>query len=144
MQFDPENKIVQLCAQGMTLEGEGKPDMAAQAFRRAWYEASNNLEKAIAAHYVARHQQGVTDKLKWDEQALFHALQTKDESVKEFFPSLYLNIGKCYEDLHDHNSAAVNYRLALSFADSLPDDGYGQMIRSGIRAGLQRLQAALP
>ena len=136
MLLDPDNKIVQCCARGMALEGEGRHKQAAKTFRQAWRNAENPLEKAIAAHYVARHQPSLTDKLKWDQQALAYALDVKTEGIQEFFPSLYLNIGKCYEDLLDN---AANYQQALSFAHQLPDDGYGQMIRAGILAGLQRL-----
>jgi rifampin ADP-ribosylating transferase len=87
---------------------------------------------------VARHQQNVTDKLKWDKTALQHALNIPDESVKATLPSLYLNVGKCYEDLGDNHSANANYQTALSFCDFLSGDGYGKMIRAGIMNGLER------
>ena len=32
MQFDPDNNIVKLCAQGMAKEGEGKPEEAYELF----------------------------------------------------------------------------------------------------------------
>ena len=54
-------------------------------------------------------------------------------------PSLYLNIAKCHEDLGDPVQAESNYRLAASFEKYLPEDGYGNMIRSGIRNGLERI-----
>jgi len=50
---------------------------------------------------VARHQGNTEDKLKWDETALQLALKINDDNVKEAYPSLYLNIAKGYEDLHD-------------------------------------------
>jgi len=139
MQFDSNNKIVQLCGQGMNLEGAGKPDEARRMFQQAWQEASNDFEKFIAAHYVARHQPSVADKLTWDEASLRAALKVDDENMKDVFPSLYLNIGKCYEDLNDFDQARKNYQLAQSFADYLPNDGYGKMIRSGIISGLERV-----
>jgi rifampin ADP-ribosylating transferase len=70
MQFDPGNKIVKLCAQGMDMEGEGKPEDACRLFLQAWNEATDDFEKFIAAHYVARHQKSVAHKLEWDETAL--------------------------------------------------------------------------
>jgi tetratricopeptide (TPR) repeat protein len=138
MQFDPNNKIVQLCAQGMNYEGE--PEKARHFFQRAWGEATTNFEKFIAAHYLARQQSSVADKLKWDEISLQLALQEDNDNTKEAYPSLYLNIGKCYEDLHDFDQARKNYRLAQSFTDYLPGDGFGKMIRSGIQNGLERVK----
>jgi len=61
-----------------------------------------------------------------------------DASVKGAYPSLYLNIAKDYEDLHEFVHARKNYEAALSYAHFLNDDGYGKMIRSGITAGMKR------
>jgi tetratricopeptide (TPR) repeat protein len=140
MQFDTNNKIVKLCAQGMTLEGEGKKEEALKFFQQAWDDATNDFEKFTSAHYVARHQENITDKLKWDKTALNIALKINDENMKGTYPSLYLNIGKCYEDLNDFQSARVNYELALSFTTFLADDGYGKMIKSGIMNGIDRVK----
>lgn len=139
MQFDPDNNIIKLCAQGMALEGEGKKEEAVTLFHKAWNEAKDDFEKFTAAHYVARHQNSVADKLQWDEAALSFALKINDGSVNEVYPSLYLNIAKCYEDLKLADKAIEHYQLALSYADALPDDGYGNMIKRGIYNGLNRL-----
>lgn len=138
MLFDPNNKIVKLCAEGMEFEGKGEHEKAHQQFVRAWEESTNNLEKFIAAHYIARHQNNVIDKLKWDETSLRLALQIKDPEMKSNYPSLYLNIAKCYEDLKDLHKANEYFQLAQSFAGNLPNDGYGNMIRSGIKNGIER------
>lgn len=138
MIFDPENKIVRLCAKGMEIEGQS--EKAKKLFTQAWKEANNDTEKLIAAHYMARHQSSAADKLKWDEVALKHSLKVKDDSVKGVFPSLYLNIAKCYEDLHDFTNAQKNYQLALVATDSLADDGYRNMIKKGILNGIERIK----
>ncbi len=143
MQFDPNNKIVKLSAEGMNFEGKGEAEEAHQMFQKDWEEASNSFEKFIAAHYTARHQSNVTDKLKWDETALHVALQIKDESMKGYYPSLYLNIAKCYEDLNNLKKAKENFQLAQSFTYNLQNDGYGNMIRSGIKNGIERLTRQL-
>jgi tetratricopeptide (TPR) repeat protein len=139
MEIDPNNNVVKLCTQGMALEGQGKPEEASKLFIRAWDEAANDFEKFTAAHYVARHQKSVADKLKWDETALQLALKINDKSVKESLPSLHLNIAKCYEDLNDFENAKANYQLALSFTNVLPDNGYGNMIKGGIMKGIERV-----
>lgn len=139
MNFDPNNKIIKLCAEGMNLEGQGKPAEALALFSQAWDEASNNFEKFTAAHYVARHQTSVADKLDWDERALQLALKIDDSDIKKSLPSLYLNVAKGYEDLGDAQKAKENYETALSFANNLEDDSYGKMIKGGIKNGLERL-----
>jgi tetratricopeptide (TPR) repeat protein len=140
MQFDTNNKVVKLCAQGMELEGQGRKMEALKLFQQAWDEASNDFEKFTSAHYVARHQENIQNKLKWDEIALNLALKINDENVKGILPSLYLNIGKCHEDLNDLQNAKINYELALSFCNLLPEDGYGNMIKGGIINGLDRIK----
>lgn len=140
MQFDPNNNIIKLCAEGMGLEGEGKKEAALQLFEQAWAEASNDFEKFTAAHYVARHQKSIAGKLDWDQRALHHALKINDEGIKSTYPSLYLNIGKGYEDLDDFESARANYATALSFTTFLPEDGYGQLIKGGILNGVERVK----
>jgi tetratricopeptide (TPR) repeat protein len=139
MQFDPNNRIVQLCAKGMEMETSEKPDEAQAIFAQAWDEAANDFEKFTAAHYVARHQKSIHDKLKWDEISLEFAVKINDSSMQVSYPSLYLNIAKCYEDLKDIDNAQKNYLIALSYVNHLPDNGYGQMIKSGINKGIERL-----
>jgi len=143
MQFEPDNNIVKLCAQGMDLEGEGKNEEAAKVFRQAWELAVDDKEKFTAAHYIARHQKSVDDKLAWDEIALNLALNIKDDSVKGAYPSLYLNIAKGYEDLEEFEEATKNYDLALTYVNFLHQDGYGKMIKGAIANGLERIRPHL-
>ncbi len=143
MEFDPNNNVVKLCAQGIDNEGKGKPEEASKLFLLAWKEAINEFERFTAAHYVARHQKSVADKLKWDETTLQLALKINNDTVKKAFPSLYLNIAKCYEDLNDLDNAKKNYELAHSFTNLLPDNGYGNMIKGGIMKGLERVAKEL-
>jgi hypothetical protein len=138
MQFDPENPIVKLCAEGMNHEGDGTTK-AAEMFMQARNEASDNFEKCIAAHYIARQQQTVTEKLEWDQTALKLALNLDDEKLKGALPSLYLNVGKCYEDLADCEKALQHYKLGESFFHFLEDDGYGNFTKSAIQRGIARV-----
>ncbi len=139
MHFDPENNIVKLCAGAMEMEGKGQPEEAHKLSLQAWNESTNDFERFTAAHYVARHQKTVADKLKWDSIALQMALKIDDDTMKLGYPSLYLNIAKCHEELHERDLARRNYESGLSFIDFLPDDGYGNMIRGGLRNGLERV-----
>jgi rifampin ADP-ribosylating transferase len=123
MEFNPNNIVIKLCLQGMDLEGKSKPEEASRLFLQAWNEAANDFEKFIAAHYVARHQKNVSNKLKWLKTALQFALKINNDAVKSAFPSLSSNIAKCYEDLNDLDNATKNYELAISFTDKPSDKG---------------------
>lgn len=138
MLLDQNNPVIKLCAYGMELEGNGSVQEAVDIFYDAWTIAESDFDKAIAAHYVARHQESVQEKLEWDALALEHALRDTNDSCKSLLPSLYLNIAKCYEDLNDYHNARKNYEQAWTLAAYLPDDGYGTMIRNGIQKGLER------
>lgn len=50
MQFDPDNKVVQPCDEGMELEGQGKKDEARHPFQKAWEMAVNDFEKFTSEH----------------------------------------------------------------------------------------------
>src|SRR5579872_1920391 len=123
MEFNPNNHIIKLCIQGMDLEGKGKPEEVSRLFLQAWDEAANDFEKFITAHFLARHQKNVSDKLKWLETALQFALKVNNDNVKGAFPSLYSNIAKCCEELNDLDNAKKNYELAISFKDKPSDKG---------------------
>ena len=123
MEFSPFNNVVKRCLQGMDMEEKGKPEEAGKLFLQGWNEATNDFEKFLAAYYVARHQKTVPDKLKWLETALEHALKINDDTVKSAFPSLYLNIAKCYEDLCNTEKSKENAELAILFKDNPSDNG---------------------
>jgi len=141
MQFDPNNKVVQLCVQGMGLEAEGKIELAKEMFQQAWDIAENDFEAFTAAHYLARNQEDPNENLKWNLTALDKALAIENDDMKAHYPSLYLNIARSYENLNLTSEARRYYRLAADNAEFLPPGQYGDMIRSGIGAGLQRTTA---
>lgn len=136
--FDQENPIVQLCAQGIQSEATDR-DEARGLYQRAWDSAQNDFERFVAAHYLARVQDTIEEKLVWDNVAIKHALQVDDPQVRGSFASLYLNIGKGYEELRDFAHARDNYQLAADFTEFLTADPYGDMIRKGVAAGLKRV-----
>lgn len=134
MEFSPFNNIVKLCIQGMEKEEQGKSEEASQLFLQSWDEASNDFEKFLAAHYVARHQKTVSDKLNWLETTLEFALKVNDNTVQSAFPSLYSNIAKCYKDLNNADKAKENFDLAMSYKYNLSDKG---PFYHGTKANLQ-------
>jgi rifampin ADP-ribosylating transferase len=123
MEFSPFNNIVKLCLHGMDMEEKGKPEEASKLFMQGWNEATNDFEKFLAAHYVARHQKTVSDRLKWLETTLEYATKINDDTVKSAFSSLYLSIAKCHEDLGDTEKSKKNSELAIFFNDNPSDRG---------------------
>jgi len=123
MEFNPRNHVVKLCLQGMGLEDKGRPDEASQLFLQAWSEATNDFEKYLAAFYVARHQNNVSDQLHWLETASQCALKTNNVAVQGAFHALYSKIAQCYKDLGDPDKAKKNDELATSFKEKPADTG---------------------
>lgn len=121
MEFNPKNTIVRLCLQGIGMEKKDKQEEAGKLFLQAWNEATNDFEKFISAHYVARHQKNTSDKLQWLETDLRLALKINDDTVKSAFSPLYAHIATCYEDLGDPDKSKKNHELALS-CDVNPSD----------------------
>ena len=123
MEFNPNNNVIKLCLQGMGMEEKGKPEEARKLFFQAWNEATFDFEKFISAHYVARYQIKVSEKLKWLETALQFALKINNDTVNSALPSLYSNIARCYDDMGDPDKAKKNYKLATSIMDKPSDKG---------------------
>lgn len=121
MEFDPRNRVIKLCMEGMDLIGKGETEDGRKLFLQAWNEATNDFEKFTASHFVARHQEEVRDKLRWLETSLRFALEIDNDSVNGALPSLYSNIAKCFEDLGDLDNAKKNHELAVT-AQTQPSD----------------------
>ncbi len=143
MYFDPNNHVVKRCAEGLRFEREGNTPVAWKTFGQAWEEATNEWEQYLAAHYLGSCQLNASDKLAWDITALQSALSTGNPALIENYPSLYVEIASCYEELHNPREACKYYQLAFSFAGNLSSDGYGKMIQEKINNGLERLSSYL-
>lgn len=155
MLVDPENRVAKLCVAGMQAEAAGHFVEARACFEQAWAARQNDLDACIAAHYQARHQQTLERILHWNQEALRyadavsrqidHATGTgkgkdngeSDAEITAFYPSLYLNLGKSYEDLGDATRARHYYQLAQEKVALLAGE-YGDIVRRGIAAGLHR------
>ena len=137
--INPENPIVKLCVAGMQAEAAGDFDGARRQFTEAWEQASDDFERCIAAHYVARHQPTAKERLRWNQQAYYFAEAVGDERVRDFFPSLFLNLGQSYEEVGQADEARRYYELAADGAAHLPEDRYGKVVRRGATAGQERM-----
>lgn len=138
--MDPNNPVVKLCAQGIEVEMQGRRDEARSLFLQAWELRQDDVDACVAAHYVARHQGTPAETLRWNELALMHANSASGDSVRSFYPSLYLNLGKSYEDLGDTSRARELYEQCKQCIKDVPDSGYGEIVRQGLHNALQRVR----
>jgi hypothetical protein len=60
--------------------------------------------------------------------------------VRDFYPSLYLNMGKSHEDLGNRDTARHFYELAATPVDCLPHGKYGKVVHDAIEKALHRLR----
>lgn len=142
--MDPENPVVKLCVQGMECESSGRLAEASRLFTNAWMQSEDDFERCIAAHYMARHQEEPADALMWNQRSLDHANAVDDARVRPFYPSLYLNMGKAYEDLGHRENARDSYERAEKLLDGLPEGEYGGIVRAAVERALIRIRARLP
>lgn len=116
--MDTTNPVIQLCIAGTRAEFEHRLDDARSIYQQAWDAHTDDYEACIAAHYLARFQNSLEESLLWNQVALRHADAVADERVKDFYPSLYLNLGKSHEMLGNLLEARTYFGLAagLGFA----------------------------
>lgn len=140
MVVNPDNPIVKLCVQGMECESSGRHAEALGFFMSAWMQSQDDFERCIAAHYVARHQTEPVEALLWNQRSLDHANAVSGDRVREFYPSLYLNMGKAHEDLKNREDAKRFYQAAEQLLDSLPNGRYSTIVREAVERALLRIR----
>lgn len=138
--MDPDNPIIRLCVQGTECESSGRLAEALEFFMSAWMRSKDDFERCIAAHYVARHQEEPVDALMWNQRSLDHANAVADERIREFYPSLYLNMGKAHEDLGNRDDAKRFYQTAETLLGSLPMGQYSTVVRGAVERALVRIR----
>ncbi|HEY2821679.1 MAG TPA: hypothetical protein VGJ06_11615 [Candidatus Acidoferrum sp.] len=141
MSIDPDNPVMKLCAAGISAEMAGLRDEASKLYQEAWDAKTNDYEACIASHYLARLQKTPEESLHWNAEALRFAKLAADAGLQEFFPSLYLNLGKSHEDLNNFTEARRFYSLAERASGVLSDGEYAETVRRGIRRGLERVKS---
>ena len=100
---------------------------------------------------MADLQEDPRDELVWDTRALVAADLISDarvretsaaQSVAQFYPSLYLNLADVHRRLGDFEEARRYLELGYRCASTLTDDGYGQLVRTGLDRLSERLTAS--
>ena len=112
--MDSNNPVIKLCIAGTQAEFRKDMPAACEYYLQAWQAANNDYEACVAAHYVARCQDNPQDVLAWNRKALEHAMKVNDDRVNEFFPSLYLNLGKSLQETGNPDEARKYFSLAAA------------------------------
>jgi len=100
--------------EGTRAEFEKRINDARILYQQAWDVSTNDYEACIAAHYVTRFQESPEETLRWNQLALKYADKVNDERVRDFYPSLYVNLGHSYEVLDNQVEARKYYDLAAN------------------------------
>ena len=137
MTIDTDNPVVALCAAGMAIEGDAPA--ARQLFEQAWEARRDDYDASIAAHFLARHQATIEDRLAWNIRAARHAEVVPDDRVRELKASLYLNLADAYFAAGARAEARAAAVQATACLDDLPVDGYRDFVKRGIDGLLRRL-----
>ncbi|GGX06067.1 hypothetical protein [Streptomyces noursei] len=135
--MDQELPVVRLCVAGMQAEAEGRAEAARDLFRQAWDGARDDYEACIAAHYLARHQDSPAETLRWNQECLDRADRVGDERVRDFYPSLYVNMGNAHRELGQLAVAHRYFVRAAERAADAPEGQYGDWNRFAIAEGLR-------
>lgn len=110
--MDTNNPVIQLCIEGARAEFEQRLEAARALYQQAWEARQDDFDACVSAHYVARFQTDPIEALRWNQIALDSANAVNDGQVKDFYPSLYLNLGQAHEKLGNQAEAQNYYNLA--------------------------------
>ena len=116
--MDQNNSVIKLCIAGTQAEFDGNMEAACELYRQAWEASTNDYEACIAAHYVARCQETPEETFRWNREALARAKAIDDDNIKDFYPSLYLNMGRSYEQIGNPAKAEKYYNMAAELGVS--------------------------
>ena len=122
----------------------GNIDAARTRLLELWDEigvAGDPLHRCSLAHYLADLHDDPAQSLMWDVRALDAAASLTDRRAQEhhaslqvagFYPSLYLNLADDFRCLGSFDAARDRLAAARQHSSALPDDAYGNLIRTAV------------
>jgi hypothetical protein len=119
---------------------EGDVPAATRLFEQAWKARRDDYDASIAAHFLARHQTTVEDRLAWNIRAARHAELVEDDRAHELKSSLYLNLADAYLAVGDSAEARAAVGAAAKSLEDLPLEGYRDFVQRGINGLVRRLE----
>ena len=152
--IEPDATMTEI-GRGTELGQRGEREAARAVFAAVWQqiggEAGDPLHRCALAHSMADVQEDMKEELVWDLRALAAADLIADSRVSQtgvttpaaaFYPSLHLNLAECYRKLGELDAARDHLHRGQNAVGALPDDGYGEMIRTGLDRLAARLSSA--
>ncbi|MBJ7906113.1 hypothetical protein IF655_22740 [Streptomyces sp. DSM 110735] len=122
----------------------GYPASARQRLLDLWSTtgpAGDPLHRCTLTHYLADLYDDPAQALAWDIRALDAAESLTERRVQAhdtdlqlaaFYPSLHLNLADNYRRLGSFTAATEHIDAARHHAPHLPEDGYGDLLRTAI------------
>jgi rifampin ADP-ribosylating transferase len=107
----------------MGMEDAGKPEEALDFFQQAWNRAENDFERFLASFFIARRQENPRERLQWLQKSLKLATDLDDDTVTTAYPTLYISIAKCYEELGASDESEKYSEQAKNFSLEPTDRG---------------------
>ena len=130
----------------------GEREEARARFAGIWDEIGGErgdpLHVCTLAHAMADVQDDVVEEPAWDERALAAAALLTDDRLAQagmtlpvagLHPSLHLDLAECRRKLGDLDRAREHLRQAQATIGAVGDDGFGGMVREGLRPVAERL-----
>jgi hypothetical protein len=146
-----QDSIMADITDAMALLQTGDRSGARHRFAEIWSRMQpipDPLQECVLSHYMADLQDEIDMELMWDSRALNAALRATDDdaknhhpslSIKDFFPSLHLNLADDYLRTGDFDSAKRHLQDGLSVLSVLTDSPYVTTIHSGFERIAARL-----
>ena len=150
---DTHDPNMEAIGQAVT-EGRNGDIAAARArLLEVWAEIGvlgDPLHRCSLAHYMADLYDDPAQALAWNIRALDAADAATDERVQAhqaglqiaaFYPSLHLNLADDYRRLGSFEAAEAHIQEAQQCVPALPEDPYGDLIRSAVKEVAEAIDA---
>ncbi|NKY55547.1 hypothetical protein [Nocardia flavorosea] len=130
--------------EAVTLGRAGDTETARTRLLEIWTgigTAGDPLHRCTLAHYLADLYDDPAQALAWDIRALDAADTLSDDRAQQyhaslqvagFYPSLHLNLADNYRRLGSWDAATEQITAARQHTNALPDDAYGDIIRTAL------------
>jgi hypothetical protein len=136
-----DDPVLATIAQAQQASLQGHREQAASAYEQLWTKVEHGrpLHRISVAHYMADLQDDPAEELRWDERALAAAAEVtpRDADAPAVAPlraSLHLNAAGALHKLGRAEDARRQLHAARQAERTLPEDGYGRLVRSRIDA----------
>jgi hypothetical protein len=151
--MEPTSPTMKAIIDAVGILQRGDTQHARELLLKLWEQIAPDgepLQICTMAHFLADTETEPAAELEWDLRALAAAIGSRDADDRDavapefagFLPSLHLNVGDCYRRLGDHERARLHACHGLNRAAALPDDGYGGLIKAGLRRLRERVAVA--